>query len=322
MYAEHLDALARSARAATAAGDGVAALAAWREARDLLPPGTRQHAVVTDKVNELSRQVDTHGGGGGATVPPASPAKHGSSKAARVAAGAGAMALLLWKLKFVVVFVVTKGKLLLLGLTKSSTLFSMLLSAGVYWTVWGWKFAFGLVISIYIHEMGHVAALGRFGFKATAPMFIPGLGALIRLRQHPTNAREDARIGLAGPIWGLGAALAALGLWLATGQEIFGAIGKLGAWVNLFNLLPFGPLDGGRGFRPMSRRQQWLVTAAIGATWFASGESLLVLLLIAAIVRAATADRSEPGDATATFQYVTLLIALTAISKVPVNAGV
>src|SRR5207302_3963478 len=95
-------------------------------------------------------------------------------------------------------FLLTKGKLLLLGLTKATTFFSMLLSLGVYWAAWGWKFALGLVLSIYIHEMGHVFALRRLGFKASAPMFIPGLGALIRLRQHPANPREDAEIGLAG----------------------------------------------------------------------------------------------------------------------------
>src|SRR4029079_13484890 len=101
------------------------------------------------------------------------------------------------------------------------TVLSMLLSLGVYWTAWGWKFALGIVLSIYVHEMGHVIVLGRYGFRATAPMFIPGLGALVRLRQHVVNPREDAEIGLAGPIYGLGAALVALGLWLATKEQIF-----------------------------------------------------------------------------------------------------
>src|SRR5437870_5020636 len=93
----------------------------------------------------------------------------------------------------------------------------MLLSAGLYWTIWGWKFAFGLVLSIYIHEMGHVQALQRYGIKATAPMFIPGFGAVIRLKQHPADAREDARVGLAGPLRGLRAALAAYAVYRATG---------------------------------------------------------------------------------------------------------
>src|SRR5439155_143942 len=83
----------------------------------------------------------------------------------------------------------------LLGLTKASTLFTMLLSAGVYWAAWGWKFALGVVLSIYVHEMGHVQALQRYGIKATAPMFIPGVGAVVRLKQYPASPR-DARVGL------------------------------------------------------------------------------------------------------------------------------
>src|SRR5207253_1330115 len=105
--------------------------------------------------------------------------KHGSPWG-KGAAGVGAVGALLAKFKFVLLFVLTKAKLLLLGLTKGGTFLSMLLSAGLYWTIWGWKFAFGLVLSIYIHEMGHVQALQRYGIKATAPMFIPGFGAVTR----------------------------------------------------------------------------------------------------------------------------------------------
>ncbi len=78
-------------------------------------------------------------------------------------AGVGTLGLLLWKFKFIAFLVVTKAKFLLLGLTKASTLFSMLLSVGVYWAAFGWPFAVGLVVSLYIHEMGHVYLLTRFG---------------------------------------------------------------------------------------------------------------------------------------------------------------
>src|SRR2546430_11600704 len=80
-------------------------------------------------------------------------------------------------------------------------------------------------------------------------MFIPGVAAFIRLKQYPTDRREDARVGLAGPIWGAGAAIAAYGVYLATGAGIWGAIAHVGAYINLFNLLPVWQLDGGRGFR-------------------------------------------------------------------------
>jgi len=106
----------------------------------------------------------------------------------------------------------SKGKLLLLGLTKISTLASMLAFFAVYWSLFGWRFALGFVMSIYIHEMGHVMALRRYNIAASAPMFIPFFGAFVRMKQYPGNVGEDARVGLAGPIWGLGSAVAA---WLA-----------------------------------------------------------------------------------------------------------
>ena len=84
-------------------------------------------------------------------------------------------------------------------------------------------------------------------------MFIPGLGAIVRLKQYPADPREDARVGLAGPISGLGAAIASYLLFLVTGWEGWAAIAKAGAVLNLFNLMPLGPLDGGRAFRSSTR---------------------------------------------------------------------
>src|SRR5207244_1595879 len=160
-------------------------------------------------------------------------AKHGSGLG-KGAAGVGALGALLFKFKFALMFVLTKAKLLLFGLTKAGTFFSMLLSASLYWTMWGWKFAVGVVLSIYIHEMGHVQALQRYGIKATAPMFIPGFGDVIRLKQYPANAREDARVGLAGPLWGLGAYLSAYIVYSATGIGGWCAIAHFTGWVDLF----------------------------------------------------------------------------------------
>ena len=121
----------------------------------------------------------------------------------------GTVAVAVWKFKVLAVLLLSKGKLLLLGLTKASTFWSMLAAFSVYWTVFGGWFALGLVLSIYIHEMGHVAALMRYGVKASAPLFLPGIGAVIRLKQGFIDPRQDARVGLAGPIWGLFAAVAA-----------------------------------------------------------------------------------------------------------------
>lgn len=143
-----------------------------------------------------------------------------------------------------------------------------------------------------IHEMGHVDALRRLGFRATAPMFIPGLGAVIRLRQHPSTAAEDARIGLAGPLWGMGAAGACYLVFLATGIAFWAAMAHVGAWINLFNLIPLGSLDGGRGFRALSRGQAMLITAALGGAWFLTAEPMLLLVGIVGFFRWI----AKPGD--------------------------
>ncbi|MEE8523639.1 MAG: site-2 protease family protein [Thermoanaerobaculia bacterium] len=312
VHGDELRRLATAAAAASDAGDPRAALAAWREALDRLPPASRQAAAIADKVERLSRQVDAGGGKGGSGEAKERPAW---------AKGGGALAalgLLLWKFKFVLGFVFTKGKLLLLGLTKAGTLFSMLLSAGLYWTLWGWKFAFGLVLSLYVHEMGHVAALHRFGIRATAPMFIPGLGAVVRLKQYPASPMEDARVGLAGPIWGVGAVLAAYGLHLATGWDSLAAIARFSAWINLFNLLPVWQLDGGRGFRALNKSGRWWVVAAIGVMWFLTEEGLLALLLLAGGLRALAGSAPEESDRTTLWQFIALIVALSLASTLPV----
>ncbi len=225
VHADYLKGLAAAAEAAARRGDPVEEIANWRRALDLLPPGSRQAAQVGAKVEALSARAANP-----FQPDPSAPLAAGTAAlpagaAAGAAAGAGAgdaERRRVWGARGALVtgltFLATKAKLLLLGLTKATTLFSMLLSVGVYWTVFGWRFAVLLVLSIYVHELGHVAALRRYGIDAAAPMFIPGFGALIRLRQHPANPREDARIGLAGPLWGCGAAAAAyLGFVLGWG---------------------------------------------------------------------------------------------------------
>jgi Zn-dependent protease len=294
--------LAQSATAADGRGDVSASLAAWREALQLLPARSKQHQVIAAKITELGQRIPF-----GAV--PAAPAVGKKSPAVLVASSVGALGLMLWKLKA-----------LLLGLTKGTTLLSILLSLGVYWAAWGWKFALGLVLSIYVHEMGHVIVLRRYGFKATAPMFIPGLGALIRLQQRVVNPREDAEIGLAGPIYGLGAALVALGLWVSTQQPIFAAIAGVGAWLNLFNLLPISTLDGGRGFHAMSRGQKFLAAVTVAGAWYFADDGLLLLLGLVCVGRALGDKTREAGNWKATIVYCLLVVALTAVSAVQSQA--
>lgn len=307
VHARALSALAEQAQTAEAAANPLAALTAWRQALELLPTTSRQHAVVLAKVEELTRQIDQSPDR--ALLPPPDKAK-GQSRSWLVWVATAAL------------FIFSKGKLLALGLTKLGTVWTMLLSFGVYWTVWGWKFAAGLVLSIYVHEMGHVAALRRFGVPASAPMFIPGLGAVVRLKAKPTTAREDARVGLAGPIWGLGAALACWGLAALTDSALFLALAKIGAWINLFNLLPVWQLDGSRGFRALTRWQRWTATGAAAGLLFVTADSTVHILLAAIALigayRSLEKDSAQEPDHRALAEYICLIAAFTLLASLHV----
>jgi len=309
VHAQELKTVATAAEASTAAGNFSEALAHWRRALELLPPNSNQHAAIRSKIEQLGRRVDS----------PQSSQAPPKPKWAKGGGALGVLGLLLWKLKFLVFIVLTKAKLLLLGLTKASTFISMLLSVGVYWSLWGWKFAVGIVLSIYVHEMGHVVMLRRYGIKATAPMFIPGLGAFIRLKQYPASPHEDARVGLAGPVWGFGAVVASYLLFLATHAPIFAAIAKFGAWINLFNLLPVWQLDGSHAFRALSKLERAGIAALMLGAWIISHEGLLVLLGIVAAFRAFGNDSPKERDFPIFLQFAFLIVALSLFTTIPID---
>ena len=207
-----------------------------------------------------------------------------------------------------------KGKALLLGLTKIGTLLTMFASLGVYWALYGWGLAIGVILSIYVHEMGHVIAIRRYGFKATPPMFIPGFGALIRMRNVRLPPIPDSRIGLAGPIYGLGATLVALAIYSLTHVKVWGAIAHFGAIVNLFNLIPVWQLDGSRGVRSLTRAQRGIVLTTAAGLWALTSTPMLSLICLVCGYRMFTRDWQKEPDNTGLFQFVGLLVALTLVS--------
>ena len=178
---------------------------------------------------------------------------------------------LLGPLAAALLFAATKFKFLLAavkGLPFLTTGLTAIVSIGAYAWAFGWQFGVGLVALIFIHEMGHVLALRRYGVKASAPIFIPFLGAFIGMKQLPKNATMEAVVGLGGPIIGSLGALAAWVLYTIDGHPIFLVMAYFGVLLNLFNLLPVLPLDGGRAVGAISR---WL--------WVAGYAGLLLLML-------------------------------------------
>lgn len=286
IHSSELESLAAQAQQAKARGDVLAARGFWERSVALLPPDTVQYRSIQAHIENLKITPQTGSGW-----------KKG-------AAGVGSTILLLF----------TKGKLLLLGLTKLSTLLSMLAFAGVYWALYGWTFAIGMVVSIYIHEMGHVLTLREYGIPASAPMFIPGFGAFIRLKQLRITPIQDSRVGLAGPIYGLGAASIALAAGYATGAKAWDAIAHFGAVINLFNMVPVWQLDGSRGFASQTRQQRLVILAAAGILWWITGEVMLGLVTIGAVYRLFTKDAAQEPDNIGMTQFLGLLAALSAVA--------
>jgi Zn-dependent protease len=129
---------------------------------------------------------------------------------------------------------------------------TMFVSLAAYAWIWGWQFAAGFIALLFVHEMGHWLQLRREGIRASGPMFIPFLGAVIMSRSLGRNALAEARVGLAGPIVGSLGAAACILVWHATGNDLWRALAFTGFFLNLLNLLPVLPLDGGRAMAAMA----------------------------------------------------------------------
>ena len=173
-----------------------------------------------------------------------------------------AVGFAIWKLKFLFAALFKFKLFTVAG--------SMVVSIGAYALLWGWQFAVGFVVLILVHELGHVFEAKRQGLPVSAPMFIPFLGALITLKQLPDDAWAEAKLAIAGPILGSLGAAAVWGLGEALDSELLVALAFTGFFLNLFNLAPISPLDGGR-----------IVAAIHPALWFVGLVLLLGLTIVA-----------------------------------------
>jgi Zn-dependent protease len=181
----------------------------WQRCLALLPPDSRQYAVIENEITRLGRLP----------VPRLPVNEPGTAP-------------------------VVANDSLAKGIAKTGI--SMIISIAIYAYLMGWPAAIGFVLLIFVHEMGHVVANLAYGLPASAPVFVPFLGAVINLRKNPPDARIEAIIGIAGPIAGTIGALACFAWYLASGSLFALELAAFGFWINLFNLLPVPPLDGGR----------------------------------------------------------------------------
>jgi Zn-dependent protease len=163
------------------------------------------------------------------------------------------------------------------------TFLSMLLMIAVFaWFIGSWPVAIGVVLLIFVHEMGHVLAAAALGIPISAPIFIPFLGAAIVMRDHPRDAVVEALMAYAGPLAGCLGSWACLLLAESTGQGWLFYVAAISFQLNLFNLIPVPPLDGGRVCAAVSR---WfwvpgLLLIICGIVYLHAWLSLLIGVLV------------------------------------------
>ena len=172
--------------------------------------------------------------------------------------------------------------LLLLKSKALISIISMLITIWVYAQFYGWPFAVGFVLMLLIHEMGHYLAAKQRGLNVGLPAFIPFVGAMINLRETPHDAETEAYVAYAGPFLGTLAAFGAYFYGRQTGQELWLAVAYSGFILNLFNLLPVSPLDGGRITQVISPRI-WLfgVPLLIGLFFYMPSPMLMLIGVLA-----------------------------------------
>lgn len=165
-------------------------------------------------------------------------------------------------------------------LLKFKFLFTFALAVGAYALFWGWWFGFGFAVLLLVHELGHVIWLRREGISASLPVFIPFMGAFVAMKEMPRNAYVEAKVGLAGPVLGSAAALATL-LWAEeVNSDLLRALAYLGFLLNLFNLIPVVPLDGGRAVSALHPAFWFAGLFAMALLFFKYESPILLIVLV------------------------------------------
>ncbi len=180
-------------------------------------------------------------------------------------------------------FLLKFGKVGLLFLGKAkflATSLSMLVSIGAYALIWGWKFAAGFVALLFVHEMGHYVQLRREGVRPSGMLFIPFLGAAVGARSLGGSAIAEARVGLAGPILGTLACLLLVPVAVATDDDFWRALAFTGFFLNLFNLIPLVPFDGGRAMAAMAPWMWFVGFGGMALFFFLFPNPILILFLL------------------------------------------
>ncbi len=289
----HADAMERQAalaRTTEARGDIDLARQQWLAVLPLLPPDSKQAQWIRGHAQDLAKTAyEAHR--------PKDPSAQ--SKWAKRLGPLGTLAILL-----------AKFKTFFFALFKFKFLFSFAAFIGFYWSMFGFKFGIGFAMLIFIHEMGHFIEVKRRGLPAEMPVFLPGLGAYVKWQGMGVTLETRAAISLAGPLAGfLSSAICGL-IYFKTGDPIWVALAKTGAWLNALNLIPIWVLDGAGAALPLNRVEKAMVmVTAIGLGYAVDSGVFYIIaggMLVNMIFMSAARPAAQPAYGSGPNQAVSL----------------
>ena len=210
----------------------------------------------------------------------------------------------------------------LTGRFKLTSLLSFVVFIGIYWAASGMRFGIGFAVLILIHEMGHFIDIKRRGLPADMPVFLPGLGAYVRWQALGVPLETRAAISLAGPLAGFFAAVACAVIWWQTGNPLWAALARVGAILNLLNLIPVWVLDGGQAVLALSKAERVALLTASVVLGLALRENMFFLVALGAGYQAFFAGKlpARPSRAT-TIYFIAVLTALGVIIRLMPGTG-
>jgi Zn-dependent protease len=289
-HEEDLERLANDAKTLEASSQFRAARDKWEQALGLLPRDAQQAEWIRQRSKMLlNRALDAE-----------APKK--DNKWAKRLGPLGPVAVLLAKAKTLFVF-----------LFKFKFLLSFAAFLTVYWALFGAKFGIGFAVMILIHEMGHFIDVKRRGLPADMPVFLPGLGAFVRWQALGVSVETRSAISLAGPLAGWIASAVCVAIWWKTGGPIWAALARVGAWLNVLNLIPVWVFDGGSAAYALGRIERLLLLAASLALGLILHEPVFYFLAAGALYRLFTHDLPAHPSKMITAYYLTLLVCLGGI---------
>lgn len=298
VHASDLERIAAEAKALEAKNELRQASEHWLMSLPFLPKGSKQADWVRDHALALDVAADRQ------------QAPKSENEWAKKLGPAGPIAILL-----------AKGKLVLAAIFKLKFLLSFAAFLGVYWALYGAAFGLGFAALIFIHEMGHFIDVKRRGLPAEMPVFLPGFGAYVSWRALGVSLETRAAVSLAGPLAGVIAAIACGLMWWKTGNPLWAALARSGAWLNVLNLIPVWMLDGGQAALALSKLERIALVTLCLALWLFLGENVFFLVALGAGYRVFTKDTPPQPSLGTSFYFAAVLICLGVVMRMMPGHG-